>query len=163
MIVKIWQNSNVNVNEQPVKVLLNPNVQVSALKASYPAAKTPLDDDDKFVVRQDNDWREVERKELKEIVHRVELTGRLDWSKPVEYRKILLRDEFFTDINLPTGTETRLIVIHMKGNHNFAVPDYWHLKGGEYDGTKWNMIVADCVNGNPGEEWVNYIILPDVE
>ena len=64
MIVKIWQHSNVNVNEQPVKVLLNPNVQVGILKPSYPTATTPLSDTDKFLVRQGNDWNEVVKSEL---------------------------------------------------------------------------------------------------
>ena len=64
MIVKIWQHSNVNVNEQPVKVLLNPNVQVGILKSQYPQATTPLSNTDKFLVRQGNDWNEVGKSEL---------------------------------------------------------------------------------------------------
>lgn len=64
MIIKIWQNSNVNVNEQPVKVLLNPNVQVGVLKSSYPPATLPLSDTDKFLVRQGSNWKEVDKSEF---------------------------------------------------------------------------------------------------
>ena len=64
MIVKIWQNSNVNINEQPVKVLLNPNVQVGVLKSSYPDANTPLADDDKFIVRQGSEYKEVNKSDV---------------------------------------------------------------------------------------------------
>lgn len=161
MIIKIWQNSNVNINEQPVKVLLNPNVQVPVLK-SYPPANLPLSDTDKIPIRQGNDWREVKRKELKEVVHRVDLTGtELDWKSVKEYVKTLTENATFTDVNLPTGTETGLLILHLTGDFAVTFPSYWQHKGGEYDGSKWNMIVADCLNGNAGDEKVNFTILTD--
>ena len=96
------------------------------------------------------------------IVKRVALQGNeLDWSRAVEYVKTLTQNETLTDINLPTGTETGFLIIHLTGDFALTLPDYWQHKGGIYDGTKWNMILADCLNGNSGSEKVNYTILTD--
>jgi len=87
----------------------------------------------------------------------------IDWSADTDvYTKTLTTNTTLTDINLPSGTNTRTITLSIDGAYTLTVPAYWKWKGGTYDTTKTNQIVLQCVNGNSGSERVNYIINPDL-
>ena len=95
---------------------------------------------------------------------RTVLTGSvIDWSTDTDtYTKTLTVNTTLTDSNLPQGTNTKTIVLSIDGAFTLTVPAYWKLKGGTYSATKVNQIVLQCVNGNSGNERVNYIINPDL-
>ena len=116
----------------------------------------------KDLIKSESTGKALVTREFTEVL-RKDLTGtEIDWKFTTEYVKEITADTTFTDINLPLGGKTEIMVLHLKGDFVIEFPSYWNLKGGEYDGSKWNMIIADCLNGNSGNEIVNYIILPDV-
>lgn len=87
----------------------------------------------------------------------------IDWGTDTDtYTKTLTANTTLTDVNLPTGTNTRTIVLSIDGAFTLTVPAYWKNKGGVYSATKVNQIVLQCVNGNLGSERVNYVINPDL-
>lgn len=87
----------------------------------------------------------------------------IDWSTDTDtYTKTLTANTTLTDVNLPTGTNTRTIVLSIDGAFTLTVPSYWKYKGGVYSTTKINQIVMQCVNGNSGSERVNYVINADL-
>jgi hypothetical protein len=85
----------------------------------------------------------------------------IDWNLGVEFTRTLTAAITLTDSNLPTGTDTKCIVLHITGEFAITPPAYWVNKGGTYDGTVSNMFVIDCLNGTGASEIVNYIIIPD--
>ena len=88
-------------------------------------------------------------------------TDVIDWSTSVAKIKTIAGATTLTDSNMPSGTKTQVIELHIDGDFAITFPAYWVWKGGVYDGTVSNMIVASCLNGNSGSEIVNYIIVPN--
>ena len=87
----------------------------------------------------------------------------IDWSLGIEFTKTLTAAITLTDSNLPTGTETKCIVLYITGEYAITPPAYWKKHGtGAYDGTKINMFVIDCLNGTSASEDVKYAIIPAV-
>jgi hypothetical protein len=97
------------------------------------------------------------------LIGREDMTNNvIDWLTGSTKLRTMVANSTFTDINLPQGTDTRVLELHIDGNFSVTLPAYWTLKGGYYEGTVSNMFVVTCVNGNPGSERVYYIIKPDI-
>ena len=87
----------------------------------------------------------------------------IDWSLGIEFTKTLTAAITLTDSNLPTGTDTKCIVLYITGEYAITTPSYWKKHGtGAYDGTKINLFVIDCLNGTSASEDVKYAIIPAV-
>lgn len=87
----------------------------------------------------------------------------IDWSTDTDvYTKTLTANTALTDVNLPSGTNTRTITLSIDGAFSLTLPTYYKHKGGTYNTAKTNQIVLQCVNGNSGSERVNYVINPDL-
>lgn len=102
--------------------------------------------------------------ELKdELKKRVDMAGSnvIDWSAGDTFIKVLTAPTTISDTNLPQGTDTKEISIHVSGDQPLTVPSYWVWKGGIYVGTKSNQIVVELINGNVGSEFATYTIIPD--
>ena len=82
----------------------------------------------------------------------------IDWNSATDFEKTLTQNEVFTDVNLPTGNNTKIITLNFTGDFSITFPAYWTNYGGEYDGTTNNLIVVFCLNGAGGSEEVRYII-----
>lgn len=82
----------------------------------------------------------------------------IDWNSATDFVKTLTQNEIFTDANLPTGSNTKVITLSFTGDFSITFPAYWSNYGGEYDGTVNNLIVVFCLNGTGGSEDIRYII-----
>lgn len=82
----------------------------------------------------------------------------IDWNSATDFEKTLTQNEVFTDTNLPSGSNTKVITLSFTGDFSITFPAYWSNYGGQYDGTVNNLIVVFCLNGSGGSEDVRYII-----
>ena len=90
-------------------------------------------------------------------------TANIDWSLGTDFTKTLAANWTITETNLPTGTDTKCIVVYVTGAFTITPPAYWKKHGtGAYDGAKINMFVIDCLNGTGASEDVKYTIIPAV-
>jgi hypothetical protein len=85
----------------------------------------------------------------------------LDWSTDnTVFDYTLTGATTLVDLNLPTGNDTKLLVLYTTGDFPITVPIYWDLDpdSDTYNGSIMNRIIIDCVNGNSGSEFVTYFI-----
>ena len=87
--------------------------------------------------------------------------GVIDWLTAPTKVLTMAGTTTLTDSNLPQGTDTRVIELHITGSFSVTFPVAWNWKGGIYDGGASNLIVVTCVNGNSGSEEIHYQIIPD--
>ena len=100
-----------------------------------------------------------------------ELKGRVDmgtgtainWSSGISFiHDALTTNITITDINLPSGTDTKTITIDVDfDTYSITFPTYYTSKGGDVSTTGKTRIVIDCINGNSGSEEVYYTLIPN--
>lgn len=84
----------------------------------------------------------------------------IDWNAFKVFRYILNGNTTLSDINLPTGTDTKVIELIITGSFTLDFPSYWTaiVDNDTYDGTKQNHIVVSCIDGTNGNEMVYYTL-----
>lgn len=114
---------------------------------------------DKFYIVQDDLDKQADIF-LTTFGKRANLVGTdIDWSSDItDFEKTLTANITITDSNLPSGDQTKVIVLNFTGDFAITFPAYWKHFGGTYDGTVNNMIVVYCLNGGSGVEDIRYII-----
>lgn len=85
-------------------------------------------------------------------------TYSLDHNTGNDWKLTLTGNTTFSDINLPTGTNTKEFTIKMTGDFTATFPAYWDIVGDDYDGTKWNFIAIQIHNGTSSNEEVTAFI-----
>lgn len=81
----------------------------------------------------------------------------LNWNNGV-FVLTLTGDTTLSDINLPTGTNTKVIEMIVTGDFALTLPAYWTARpsNDSYVGTGENHFAVSCINGNSGTEKVIY-------
>jgi len=82
----------------------------------------------------------------------------LDWNAMDVSQYTLTGAATIVDVNLPTGTATKVIELLITGAFAWTPPAYWvELPSSQaYDGAKQNHVVVTCINGTSGSELVYY-------
>ena len=77
----------------------------------------------------------------------------LDWDSYKVFEFTLTGATTLTDLNLPTGTETKVIELVITGDFVLTLPAYWEAlpSNDAYDGTVRNHIVVSCINGDTND------------
>jgi len=82
----------------------------------------------------------------------------LDWNAMDVSQYTLTGAATIVDVNLPTGTATKVIELLITGAFAWTPPAYWvELPSSQaYDGAKQNHVVVTCINGTTSSELVYY-------
>ena len=82
----------------------------------------------------------------------------LDWELFKVFEYTLTGNATLSDLNLPTGTETKVIELIIEGDFTLTLPSYWEAlpSNDTYDGTKRNHLVVSCIVGTTSSEDVIY-------
>jgi hypothetical protein len=82
----------------------------------------------------------------------------LDWSAEDAIVYTLIGTSSLLDINLPSGTDTKIKELYVTGDFSLSLPSTWiALPSNDfYAGKVWNHIVISCINGNIGQEIIIY-------
>jgi len=82
----------------------------------------------------------------------------LDWEVYKVFEYTLTGNTTLSDLNLPTGTDTKVIELIIDGNYTLTLPAYWEAlpDNDTYDGTRRNHLVVSCINGTTSSEDVLY-------
>ena len=89
----------------------------------------------------------------------------LNWADPnATFVKNQTANSTFTFSNLPTGTKTKTITLHLNpGTYSGSFPAYCTKIGANViEPSVANILVFECVNGNSGSELVYYTVNPNV-
>ena len=92
-------------------------------------------------------------------------SNNLDWADPnATFVKTQTANSTFTFSNLPTGTKTKTITMHLNpSTFSGSFPAYCTKIGANViEPSVANVIVFECVNGNSGSELVYYTVNPNV-
>jgi hypothetical protein len=84
----------------------------------------------------------------------------LDYNAASQWDLTLIGAATLQDLNLPTGTGTKVISLYITGDFSLALPTYWDPLPGndEYAGTLTNRLMVEIRNGNPGSEKATYLL-----
>ena len=83
----------------------------------------------------------------------------LDWNDNTVQRLTLIADSNFVDKNKLSGIISKIKTVWVTGAFTLAYPSYYPTpRGDSYDGSKWNRITIDCVDGTDGSEMYDVII-----
>lgn len=83
----------------------------------------------------------------------------LDWNDNTVERLTLTADSNFVDKNKLTGIISKIKTVWVTGAFALAYPSYYPTpRGDSYDGSKWNRITIDCIDGTNGSEMYDVII-----
>jgi hypothetical protein len=85
-------------------------------------------------------------------------TYNIDWNAGSVFIITMTADTTFSDINFPTGTDTKVITLELAGNFTPTFPSYWEARPSNdaFDGTVRNEITVNCKNGTSGSENVTF-------
>lgn len=89
----------------------------------------------------------------------------LNWADPnATFVKSQTANSTFTFTNLPIGTKTKTITLHLNpGTYSGSFPAYCTKIGANViEPSVKNILVFKCVNGNSGNEIVEYTVNPNV-
>jgi uncharacterized delta-60 repeat protein len=82
----------------------------------------------------------------------------IDWSAGEVFVLTVTGNVIISDINLPTGTNTKVIELLISGNFSVTLPVYWEAfpSNDTYNGLVRNYYVVSCINGTTSSEDVIY-------
>ena len=85
-------------------------------------------------------------------------TKNLDWDSYAVFNYTLGAPSTLSDINLPTQENTKDKILNVTGDFSLSLPGGWVALDGNdtYDGTRDNLIVANCINGTSGSKLITY-------
>lgn len=88
----------------------------------------------------------------------VSTTKAIDWDAFKVFEYTLTALTVFSDSNLPTGTDTKVIELILTGDFTITLPAYWEAlpSNDDYDGTVRNHLVVSCIKGTTSSEDVVY-------
>jgi hypothetical protein len=93
------------------------------------------------------------------VVADVSVTYDIDWASPnAMFVLTMTANTTFSDINLPSEPNSKVIEIILNGNYTATLPAYWEAlpSNDSYLGTVRNHIVVSCVDGTTSSEDVLY-------
>ena len=85
-------------------------------------------------------------------------TYAIDWNAGSVFVLTMTADTTFSNANLPTGVNAKIITIELTGAFVPTFPANWTLKPSTdaYDGSKNNLIEVNCLNGTAAAEKIYY-------
>ncbi len=85
-------------------------------------------------------------------------TYNIDWNSGDVFQLTLTGTTTLVDLNLPTGTSTKVIELMIKGSFSWTPPSYWEAvpSSQTYNGAKWNHVIVSCINGTSSFQKVIY-------
>lgn len=83
-------------------------------------------------------------------------TKAMNWNLYSVFEYTQTANTTLTDLNLPTGTLTKDILLILDGNFVPTFPTDWEFTPSSeaYDGSVRNQIIVTCVNGNSGTVYI---------
>ena len=85
-------------------------------------------------------------------------TYNIDWDAGDTFVLTVTGAVVISNTNLPTGTNTKVIEVEIKGNFAVTLPTTWIALPSTqaYSATKWNHYVVSCINGTTASENIKY-------
>ena len=85
-------------------------------------------------------------------------TYAIDWDAASVFVLTMTGDTTFSDTNLPTGANSKVITVELTGDFSATLPTYWEARpsNDSYDGTVRNEITVNCKNGTTSSENVTF-------